>query len=118
MGLSNGRVLVTGGAGFVGSHLVERLLEDGATVRVVDDLSNGDRENVPNTAEFVEADLRRPDALEGHVDDIDRIVHLAASKHVDTDHPHQQFEDNTRMTRTVLEAATDAGVTDLLYTSS
>ncbi|QFU81764.1 NAD-dependent epimerase/dehydratase family protein [Natronorubrum aibiense] len=118
MTLSNRRVLVTGGAGFIGSHLTERLLTDGADVTVVDDLSNGALDRVPEGATFVEADLTNPDALERHLDDIDLVAHLAASKHVDTDRPHAQFDENTRMTRTVLEAMAEADVTEIAYTSS
>ncbi len=118
MSLSSRAVLVTGGAGFIGSHLTERLLADGATVTIVDDLSNGDRDRIPDDADFLEADLTDPDALDGHLDDIDLVVHLAASKHVDTDQPHAQFDANTRMTRTILEAMADAGVTEIAYTSS
>ncbi|QSW99906.1 NAD-dependent epimerase/dehydratase family protein [Haloterrigena alkaliphila] len=115
---SNGRALVTGGAGFIGSHLTERLLADGIDVTVVDDCSNGDPDRVPDRATFVEADLTNPDALEGLLDGIDRVFHLAASKHVDTDRPHGQFDDNTRMTRNILEAMADADVTEILYTST
>ncbi|ELZ08129.1 NAD-dependent epimerase/dehydratase [Natrinema thermotolerans DSM 11552] len=118
MSLSDRNVLVTGGAGFIGSHLTERLLADGASVTVVDDLSNGDRDRVPDAAEFLEADLTEPDALEGHLEEIDLVFHLAASKHVDTDRPHGQFDDNTQMTRNLLEAMADAGVTEIAYTSS
>ncbi|ELY76608.1 NAD-dependent epimerase/dehydratase family protein [Natrinema pallidum] len=118
MSLSRRAVLVTGGAGFIGSHLTERLLADGATVTVVDDCSNGDRSRVPEAADFIAADLTDPDALDGHLDDIDLVVHLAASKHVDTDRPHAQFDANTRMTRNILEAMADAGVTEIAYTSS
>ncbi|WP_247729980.1 NAD-dependent epimerase/dehydratase family protein [Halovivax limisalsi] len=112
------RVLVTGGAGFVGSHLTRRLLAEGVSVRVVDDCSNGDADQVPDAAELVETDLREPDALDGLLSDVDLVAHLAASKHVDTDRPYRQFHDNTRMTRTVLEAMADADVSALLYTSS
>jgi UDP-glucose 4-epimerase len=118
MSISSRDVLVTGGAGFIGSHLTERLLADGAAVTIVDDLSNGDRNRVPDDADFLEADLTDPDALEGYLDDIDLVFHLAASKHVDTDRPHGQFDDNTRMTRNILEAMADAGVTEIAYTSS
>jgi len=118
MSLSSRRVLVTGGAGFIGSHLTERLLADGAAVTVVDDLSNGDRDRIPDDADFFEADLTDPDALEGQLKDIDLVFHLAASKHVDTDRPHGQFDDNTRMTRNILEAMADADVTEIAYTSS
>ncbi|WP_455447781.1 NAD-dependent epimerase/dehydratase family protein [Natrinema thermotolerans] len=118
MSISSRHVLVTGGAGFIGSHLTERLLADGASVTVVDDLSNGDRDRVPDAAEFLEADLTEPDALEGRLEGIDLVFHLAASKHVDTDRPHGQFDDNTRMTRNILEAMADAGITEIAYTSS
>ncbi|AEH36668.1 NAD-dependent epimerase/dehydratase family protein [Halopiger xanaduensis] len=120
MTVSDGRILVTGGAGFIGSHLAERLLADGADVTIVDDLSNGAADRVPDAAEFVEADLTSiaADALADHLEGVDLVFHLAASKHVDTDRPHGQFEDNTRMTRTVLEAMAEADVTDIAYTSS
>ena len=118
MDLSDQRLLVTGGAGFVGSHLVSRLLADGAAVTVVDNCSNGSRERVPDAARFVEADLTDPDSLDGVLDDIDRVFHLAASKLVDTDRPHGQFADNTLMTRTLLEAMAEADVTEIAYTSS
>ncbi|MFC3957593.1 NAD-dependent epimerase/dehydratase family protein [Halovivax cerinus] len=118
MDLSSGRVLVTGGAGFIGSHLVERLVDGGADVTVVDDFSNGDADRLPDATTVVQADLREPDALDGWLAGIDRVAHLAASKHVDIDRPYAQFEDNTRMTRTVLQAMADADVTELLYTSS
>jgi len=118
MSLSSRNILVTGGAGFIGSHLTERLLADGADVLAVDDCSNGDRDRVPDDAEFLEADLTDPDALSGHLGTVDLVFHLAASKHVDTDRPHGQFDDNTRMTRNILEAMADADVTEIAYTSS
>ncbi|WP_126661973.1 NAD-dependent epimerase/dehydratase family protein [Haloterrigena salifodinae] len=118
MELSNGRVLVTGGAGFIGSHLTERLLADGVEVTIVDDLSNGDADRVPEDATFVDADLTEPGVLDGRLDGVDLVFHLAASKHVDTDRPHGQFDDNTRMTRNILESMADAGVAEIAYTSS
>ncbi|ELZ09367.1 UDP-glucose 4-epimerase [Halovivax asiaticus JCM 14624] len=118
MTLADRRVLVTGGAGFIGTHLAERLLNEGTAVTIVDDCSNGDRDRVPNAARFVEADLTSVDALEGVLEDVDLVFHLASSKHVDTDRPHDQFADNTRMTRNLLEAMADADVTEIAYTSS
>ncbi|WP_247002583.1 NAD-dependent epimerase/dehydratase family protein [Halosolutus gelatinilyticus] len=115
---SNRRVLVTGGGGFIGSHLAERLLDDGADVTVVDDFSAGDRDRIPDAARVVEADLTEPDALDGVLSDAELVFHLAASKRVDTDRPHGQFADNTRMTRNILEAMADADVTEIAYTSS
>ncbi len=55
--------LVTGGAGFIGSHLVDALLERSVRVRVIDNLSTGKREPVAAAAEFVEADIRNPDSF-------------------------------------------------------
>jgi len=119
MTITDERVLVTGGAGFIGTHLVDRLLADGNDVVVVDDLSNGSRDRVPDGVEFVEADLTDPDALDGVLTgEIDLVVHLAASKVVNVDDPHEQFHDNTRMTTNLLEAMAEAGVDRIAYTSS
>src|SRR5690554_2807184 len=73
------RILVTGGAGFIGSHLTERLLAEGHQVRVLDNLSTGRRENLPSHdgLEFVEGDIRTPAAMEA-VSGVDAIYHLAA----------------------------------------
>ena len=70
--------LVTGGAGFIGSHLVEALLADGHVVKVLDDLSNGFRQNLPRQAEFIEADVTDPEAVEAAFEGIDGCFHLAA----------------------------------------
>jgi len=118
MSLSSRNILVTGGAGFIGSP-PHRAPPRGRCGRpAVDDCSNGDRDRVPDDAEFLEADLTDPDALSGHLGTVDLVFHLAASKHVDTDRPHGQFDDNTRMTRNILEAMADADVTEIAYTSS
>ena len=61
MDLSQSHALITGGAGFIGSHLARDLLARGATVTVADDLSKGDRDRVPSDATFVRADLTEPD---------------------------------------------------------
>ncbi|MDE3172636.1 MAG: GDP-mannose 4,6-dehydratase [Gemmatimonadota bacterium] len=77
------RILVTGGAGFIGSHVADRMLAEGHRVAVVDDLSNGRRENVPAGAEFHELDIRSPEAaalVRGGGFEV--IVHLAAQMDV------------------------------------
>jgi len=78
------RVLVTGGAGFIGSHLVDRLLADGHTVLVLDSLdpqvhSNGRPDYLAADAELRVADVRDPDAVREAFADVDRVVHLAAA---------------------------------------
>jgi nucleoside-diphosphate-sugar epimerase len=80
---SGRRVLVTGGASFIGSHLVEALVQRGAHVRVVDDLSSGKLENIracidAGKVDFVHADLREPGVARQVVDGMDVVFHLAA----------------------------------------
>ena len=77
------RVLVTGGASFIGSHLVDALLERGATVRVVDDLSSGTLDNIQGhleagRLEFIKADLREPGVARRAVEGVNLVFHLAA----------------------------------------
>ncbi len=70
--------LVTGGAGFIGSHLCDALVQRGDSVRVLDDLSTGSRDNLPPEITFVEADVADPDAVGAAVDGVDGAFHLAA----------------------------------------
>jgi UDP-glucose 4-epimerase len=117
--MQNRRVLVTGGAGFIGTHLTDRLLSEGANVTVVDNCSNGHKEWVSNDATFVERDLTEPDALDGVLtEEFDLVFHLAASKAVNSERPRAQFEANTQMTYTILETMQEVGVSDLAYTST
>ena len=78
--------LVTGGAGFIGSHLVHALLGEGHTVRVLDDLSSGHRKNVPWQVELTEADVTDPAAVERALDGVDGCFHLAAIASVARSH--------------------------------
>jgi UDP-glucose 4-epimerase len=80
------RFLVTGGAGFIGSHLVEALLHEGHAVRVLDDLSSGHRKNLPRQTEFTEADVTDPAAVDRAFDGIDGCFHLAAIASVGRSH--------------------------------
>src|ERR671936_2594649 len=80
---NNRRVLVTGGASFIGSHLVEALVDRGARVHVVDDLSSGKLENIQACVDagkvtFVEADLREPGVARQAMEGIEVVFHLAA----------------------------------------
>jgi UDP-glucose 4-epimerase len=70
--------LVTGGAGFIGSHLCDALVRRGDTVRVLDDLSTGSRDNLPSGVTLIEADVADPDAVRAAVEAVDGVFHLAA----------------------------------------
>jgi len=117
--MSARRVLVTGGAGLIGSRLAAALVDDGHDVVVADDCSAGDADRVPAGATLVEADLRDADAVARVLDEsVDRVYHLAADSDVDTDDRRGQVERNTAMTYNVLERAAAVGVDDLAFTSS
>ena len=72
------RVLITGGAGFIGSHLAEALLKKGYAVHVLDNLYMGKRENVPSAARFYEGDILNPSMVEQAMEGVEAVVHLAA----------------------------------------
>ncbi|OYR97330.1 UDP-glucose 4-epimerase, partial [Halorubrum sp. E3] len=119
MNLADSRVLVTGGAGLVGSHLAAALLDRGATVRVADDLSKGTRDRVPDGAEFVEADVTDSDDVARAVtEDLDAVFHFAAYTDTNYDDDRVLFEENTEMTYTVLERMREVGVDRFAFTSS
>jgi UDP-glucose 4-epimerase len=80
------RFLVTGGAGFIGSHLVHALSDEGHAVRVLDDLSSGHRKNLPQQVELIEADVTDPVAVDGALDGVDGCFHLAAIASVARSH--------------------------------
>lgn len=111
--------LVTGGAGFIGTHLGERLLSNGHAVTVVDDLSNGNREWIPEGATFIEGDLTESETLTNTIDEqYDLVYHLASRKAVNDDDPRSQFRENTEMTYGLVEAMLDADVPELVFTST
>ena len=119
------RTLVTGGASCIGSHLVDALLERGADVRVVDDLSSGKLDNIKGhiasgKVEFIRADLRTPGVAGQAVDGIRMVFHLAAV------HGGRGFVDlhqaecatNLALDGILFKAARQAGVDKLVYASS
>jgi UDP-glucose 4-epimerase len=101
--------IVTGGAGFIGSHVVDALLADGYAVTVIDDLSSGDAGRVAADAQLVELDIVDAAALEAVVADVKprAIFHLAAQSSVvvSVENPGRDCEVNVRGTLNVLEAA-------------
>jgi nucleoside-diphosphate-sugar epimerase len=116
-------VLVTGGAGFIGSNLVRSLLEHGHAVRVLDDLSTGRAENLDGArddVEFIEGDVRDPAAVAKAVVGVEVVHHLAALPSVarSVDDPLTSHQVNVDGTLQLLLAAVDAGVRRLVYASS
>jgi UDP-glucose 4-epimerase len=71
-------ILITGGAGFIGSHLADRLAAEGAAIRVLDDLSAGRAENLPKSAELLVGDVTEPETVERASHRVDAVFHLAA----------------------------------------
>ena len=117
------RVLVTGGAGFIGSHLVRRFLGQGADVRVFDNFSTGKRENLADVAadvEIVEADLRDLDAVRRAVAGCRYVLHQGALGSVPRSvaDPLESFDVNATGTLNVLVAARDAGAERVTFASS
>jgi UDP-glucose 4-epimerase len=118
-------VLITGGAGFIGSHLAERLLRDGEEVTVVDNLSTGSLKNIegfrtkPNF-NFVEGDICDAELMERLVEGSDAVFHLAAAVGVKliADDPVHTIETNINGTEVVLETANKFGRKILLASSS
>jgi len=125
MNWENDKVLVTGGASFIGSHLTDRLVEKGAQVCIVDDLSAGKMENIQHLVddhkvEFVLADLREPGVSRSAVSGMDIVFHLAA------DHGGRGYVDlhqagpasNLFLDGVVFWEALRAGVKKIVFASS
>jgi len=117
------RLLVTGGAGFIGSHLVEELVFAGHTVRVLDNLSTGRRENLAQVSESVElivGDIRDLDAVRRAMSQVEVAFHLAALPSVQRswESPLESLGVNAHGTAIVAEAAVRAGCESLIYSSS
>jgi UDP-glucose 4-epimerase len=120
MSLEDRKVLVTGGAGFVGSALVRRLLREGARVTVLDDLFTGRRENLPASGlEFVEGSVCDPEVVERLVAKSETVFHCAARNIVvSTRNPREDYATNIGGTLNVLLAARAQRNVRVLYTSS
>lgn len=117
------RVLVTGGAGFIGSHVVTRLLVEGRDVRVLDNLSTGHRSNlalVEGEIDFIEGDIRNLASVQDAIRGCDAVVHLAAVPSVPRSiaDPVTTHEANATGTLNVLLAARDAGASRVVFASS
>jgi len=119
------KTLVTGGAGFIGSHLVERLLGDGHEVIVLDNYSTGRIENLSHLTnnsnlEVIEADICDDRLIRPYFENIDWAFHLAALADIvpSIENPEKYFHANVDGTFSVLEAARNAGVKRFVYAAS
>jgi UDP-glucose 4-epimerase len=115
------RVLVTGGAGFIGSHVAELMLAHGHHVAVVDDLSTGHRENVPDGARFFECDIRDAGLRNIFAEfQPDVVAHLAAqmSVRVSIQEPRRDADINVEGSINVLECARAQGTRKIIYAST
>jgi UDP-glucose 4-epimerase len=116
------QVLVTGGAGFIGSHLVDRLVASGARVTVFDNFSTGFREYVPprDGLQVIEGDLLEQASVQSALQAKDFVFHLAANADIKENlrTPRRCVEQNVLVTQNVLEAMRVAGVRDIAFASS
>lgn len=112
--------VVTGGAGFIGSHLAGALLQEGYAVKVVDNLSGGKREKVPQGAELFALDVNETDKLTEVMRGAELVFHFAALPRVQysIEHPVETNHANVDGTVSVLAAAQAAGVKRVVYSAS
>ena len=119
------RAVVTGGLGFIGSHLVERLLADGGEVVVLDNLSTGKRSNLKAAERnprlrIIQADVAEVETIRPHFDDAKAVFHLAALADIvpSIQKPLEYYRSNVTGTVSVMEAARHAGVRRVVYVAS
>lgn len=116
------KVLVTGAAGYVGSHAVRRVRSAGHAVVALDNLSRGHREAVPTEVPFVQCDVRDTDGVERVLREqhVDCVLHFAAFAYVgeSVNEPLEYYDNNTRGTLSLLQALHRAGVRRLVFSST
>jgi UDP-glucose 4-epimerase len=118
-------ILVTGGAGFIGSHIVDRLLNESVKVRVLDNLSTGEKNNIiqhknKKTFQFIEADIRNIDQVKKAVKGVDAVIHQAALVSVtrSLENPILSHDINVKGTLNLLKASTNTNVKRFVLASS
>jgi UDP-glucose 4-epimerase len=117
----SGKVLVTGGAGYIGSHTAQQLLDAGNRVVVLDNLANGDRALVPAGAEFVHGDVGdRPLLAQVLASDVEAVLHFAGSIVVpeSVDDPLGYYRNNTLNTHGLLESCVQQGIGRFIFSST
>ncbi len=118
--MTHKKVLVTGGAGFIGHSLVHELIKRGYEVRIIDNLSTGKKENLHPDADFKFADITKLDEIKPYFEGIDGVFHTAALPRVplSIEKPHETHDANVNGTLNVLIAARDGGVKKMVYSAS
>lgn len=113
-------ILITGGAGFIGSHLATELLKTEYSIRIIDNLYTGQKENVPNNAEFIQGDIRNISDLKNALNDIECVIHLAAHVSVpeSVKNPMLDFDINVKGTLLLLEEVRKQNVEKFIFASS
>lgn len=114
------KIIVTGGAGFIGSNLVDALIEKGHDVLIIDNLSTGKKENINKKAEFVEEDLRDYDKIHPLFEGVDFVFHEAALPRIplSIEKPQESNDINIKGTLNALVAAKFFGVKRFIYAAS
>src|SRR5665647_1932204 len=119
------RVLVTGGAGFIGGHLVDRLIEEGCDVRVIDSLYSGKLENIENhikngKVDFVKGDIRDASIVKKSLVSVEAVFHLAAliSVPFSISNPELTLDVNLAGTLNLLNACSEKNVGKFVFVSS
>ena len=119
------KVLVTGGAGFIGGHVVDRLVNDGYDVKIIDDLSTGKLGNIDGhlkagRVDFVKGDIRDASLVRKSLDGVDVVVHLAALTSVpfSVENPDLTFDVNLHGTLSLLRSCVSEGVGRFVFASS
>src|SRR3989338_2430312 len=114
------KALVTGGAGFIGSNLVDELIKQNYQVVILDDLSTGKEENLNPQAQFIKADIRNLEQIKPHFQGVDYVFHVAALPRVQLsiEDPITTHDININGTLNVLMAAKEAKVKRLVYSAS
>lgn len=117
------KTLVTGGAGFIGSHLIEKLLKRGDEIVVLDNLSNGSLHNISRVFDkikFIKGDILNDKDLAEAMEDVSVVYHLAALLGAETvvREPEKTYSINFEGTKKVMDAARKKGVTQLLFSST
>jgi len=116
------KILITGGAGFIGSHLVKRLVNEGNEVKVIDNLLRGNKidKDILNSIELVYGDVKDADLVDKHTRGCDQIYHLAAVLGVDivADNPVETMDTEVIGMKNISHAAMKNGVEKIIYAST